>query len=81
MHPAPGYLYTFEVLILFFSFFFYISDFFKVQLQTTSGEIVDVYRLEVGIRVLKWDNKQFYINDKPIYFRGFGRHEDADVCF
>jgi len=30
----------------------------------------------VGIRSVKWDTTQFYINDRPFYFRGFGRHED-----
>lgn len=42
-------------------------------------EIIDVYRLKVGIRSLAWNEKQFLINGKPIYFRGFGRHEDSDV--
>lgn len=41
---------------------------------------MDVYRLKVGIRSLHWDNTSFSINGKPFYFRGFGRHEDFDVC-
>ncbi|XP_058802682.1 beta-glucuronidase-like [Phymastichus coffea] len=39
----------------------------------------DIYRLPVGIRSLKWTNASFLINDKPIYFRGFGRHEDSAI--
>ncbi|CAG7787103.1 unnamed protein product, partial [Allacma fusca] len=39
----------------------------------------DVYRLKVGIRTVSWTEKQFLINNKPFYFRGFGRHEDFDV--
>lgn len=39
----------------------------------------DVYRLPVGIRTLEWTNTTFLINDKPIYFRGFGRHEDSAI--
>lgn len=40
---------------------------------------MDVYRLKIGVRTLHWNSKQFLINGKPIYFRGFGRHEDSDV--
>ncbi|CAG7834547.1 unnamed protein product [Allacma fusca] len=39
----------------------------------------DVYRLKVGIRTISWTEKQFLINSKPFYFRGFGRHEDFDI--
>ncbi|CAG7731679.1 unnamed protein product, partial [Allacma fusca] len=39
----------------------------------------DVYRLNVGIRTISWTDRQFLINNKPFYFRGFGRHEDFNV--
>jgi beta-glucuronidase len=39
----------------------------------------DVYRLPVGIRKLEWSDKTVKINGKPIYIRGFGRHEDSAV--
>lgn len=39
----------------------------------------DIYRLPVGIREVTWGPKQFLINHKPFYFRGFGRHEDSDI--
>lgn len=52
---------------------------FEIKLQTEMDEIIDVYRLRVGIRTLRWTNKQFLINSQPIYFRGFGKHEDSDV--
>ena len=39
----------------------------------------DVYRLHVGIRTVKVQGTKFLINDKPFYFKGFGKHEDADV--
>lgn len=45
-----------------------------------SNEIIDVYRLKIGVRSLQWNAREFLINGKPIYFRGFGRHEDSDVC-
>lgn len=51
----------------------------EVQLSTESEENVDIYRTKFGVRTLKWTNSSFTINDKPIYFRGFGRHEDSDV--
>lgn len=43
------------------------------------GEIVDKYNLPVGLRTLSWSNSSFYINDKPLYLHGFGKHEDADI--
>ena len=39
----------------------------------------DVYYLPVGIRTVKVDETSFLINKKPFYFKGFGKHEDADV--
>lgn len=52
---------------------------FEVKLSTQLVENVDVYRMKFGVRTLKWTNTSFLINDQPIYFRGFGRHEDSDV--
>lgn len=52
---------------------------FEVKLSTPLIDNVDVYRLKFGVRTLKWTNTSFLINDQPIYFRGFGRHEDSDV--
>lgn len=63
MHPEPGYLYTLEVKL--------------VDVNATYD--IDVYRLKIGIRSLAWNSTSFLINDKPIYFRGFGRHEDSDI--
>lgn len=51
----------------------------EVHLNTKDQIDNDVYRMKFGIRTLKWTNTQFLINNKPIYFRGFGRHEDSDV--
>lgn len=51
----------------------------EVKLSTPTEEIADVYRMKFGVRTLKWTNTSFLINDKPIYFRGFGRHEDSDI--
>lgn len=51
----------------------------EVNLKTSGEKIVDIYRLKIGIRTLQWNSTQFLINGKPIYFRGFGKHEDSDV--
>lgn len=51
----------------------------EVFLHGANNELYDVYRLKVGVRTLSWNNTSFMINGKPVYFRGFGRHEDSDV--
>lgn len=53
----------------------------EIKLLAANEELLDVYRLKVGLRTLSWDNSQFLINGKSVYFRGFGRHEDSDVSF
>lgn len=53
----------------------------EIFLHSADSSLLDVYRLKIGIRTLSWDNSSFMINDKPIYFRGFGRHEDSDVGY
>jgi len=39
----------------------------------------DVYRQPVGIRSIEWNNSTVLINGRPLYIRGFGKHEDANV--
>ena len=43
------------------------------------GELVDSYRLPVGIRTLEVRGAEFLINGEPFYFTGFGKHEDTAV--
>lgn len=38
----------------------------------------DLYRLPVGLRTVRVTRDQFLVNEEPVYFKGFGRHEDAD---
>lgn len=48
-----------------------------IRLYTDSGEeLLDEYRLPVGIRTVRIDGTRFLINGEPFYFRGFGMHED-----
>ncbi|PLV59810.1 glycoside hydrolase family 2 TIM barrel-domain containing protein [Thermotoga sp. KOL6] len=39
----------------------------------------DEYELEIGIRVISWDEKRLYLNGKPIFLKGFGKHEEFPV--
>lgn len=48
----------------------------KVELLNDS-EIIDVYTERFGIRSVEVKNGQFLINNKPFYFKGFGKHEDT----
>ncbi|PSN44377.1 Beta-glucuronidase [Blattella germanica] len=49
-----------------------------VKLSAQQWGIEDIYRLPVGIRTVEWNNTTILINGRPIYMRGFGRHEDSD---
>ena len=44
-----------------------------------NGETVDSYHLAVGIRTVRVEGTRFLINDKPFYFKGFGKHEDIAI--
>lgn len=51
----------------------------EVKLSTQTSQDIDIYRMKFGVRTLRWTDTTFLINDKPVYFRGFGKHEDSDV--
>lgn len=68
MHPDPGYLYDLQFEL-----------FVAGQEEGASDALLDVYRLQVGIRSLSWSNDSLLLNGKPLYLRGFGRHEDSDI--
>lgn len=44
-----------------------------------SEEVVDTYSEEFGVRTVEVKNGQFLINNKPFYFKGFGKHEDSYI--
>ena len=48
--------------------------------QLEAGKIVDSYRLSVGIRTVAVDGDALLLNGKPVYLKGFGRHEDFPVA-
>lgn len=50
----------------------------RIRLQAKS-ETVDEYFVNVGIRSVKVKGFEILINDKPFYFKGYGKHEDTPV--
>ncbi len=43
------------------------------------GKVLDVYDEPFGIRSVRVADGQFFINEKPFYFKGFGKHEDTFI--
>lgn len=86
MHPDPAYLYQLEVRIFKNGVpptelnYFEDSNFTDDKMDIfDKKKPLDIYRLNVGIRTLFWNNDTFLINGRPVYLHGFGRHEDSDV--
>lgn len=50
----------------------------RVEL-TKDGEPIDVYGQPFGVRTVEVKDGQFLINNKPFYFKGFGKHEDTHI--
>jgi beta-glucuronidase len=41
--------------------------------------IIDEYYDKIGIRTFEIQNGHFLLNGKPVYLKGFGKHEDSDI--
>jgi len=52
---------------------------FTVTLHV-AGKPVDEMTERIGIRTVRVEGDRFLLNDKPVYFKGYGRHEDFIVC-
>ena len=53
---------------------------YDVVCTTYSDNIpVDTYELPFGFRTIKVKGAKLLIKDKPVYLKGFGRHEDNDI--
>ncbi len=50
-----------------------------VSLFDSSGAMLDEYILPFGFRTVGIKGGKFLLNGKPVFFRGFGRHEDINV--
>ena len=46
---------------------------------TDKKDILDNYSLPVGVRTISVSNNQILLNGKPIFLKGFGKHEDFPV--
>ncbi|XP_045127960.1 beta-glucuronidase-like isoform X2 [Portunus trituberculatus] len=49
-----------------------------VAVSSASGDL-DFYPQKVGIRSVGWNSTTLTINGVPMYLRGCGKHEDADI--
>src|SRR5208283_2080621 len=47
--------------------------------QLDGGAPVDRYTMSVGVRTVSVDGHALLLNGKPVYLKGFGRHEDFPV--
>jgi beta-glucuronidase len=53
---------------------------YDLELQLVEGDtVVDSYHQSVGVRTVQVDGIRFLINGEPLYFTGFGKHEDVPV--
>lgn len=43
------------------------------------GNLLDTYKEEFGVRSVEVKDAKFLINNKPFYFKGFGKHEDSYI--
>jgi beta-glucuronidase len=50
----------------------------QVELEK-DGESVDIYEQLFGVRTVAVEDGKFLINNKPFYFKGFGKHEDTPI--
>ncbi len=53
---------------------------YTMKVNIYDGEILeDSYYLNIGIRTIEIKDDKFLLNGKPIYLKGFGKHEDSDI--
>lgn len=51
---------------------------FKLEIKD-ENTLIDEYVTEIGIRTVEVRENKLYINNKPVYLKGFGKHEDSDI--
>ncbi|MCI2774396.1 beta-glucuronidase [Staphylococcus petrasii] len=49
----------------------------KVDIFDDNNQLIDSYSEPFGVRSVEVKDGQFLINNKPFYFKGFGKHEDT----
>ena len=56
------------------------SYLYKLKVELLNNDsITDTYLEEFGIRTVEVKEGKFLINNKPFYFKGFGKHEDSYI--
>ncbi|MNW41480.1 Beta-glucuronidase [compost metagenome] len=50
----------------------------RIELED-EGEMIDVYEQPFGVRTVEVKEGKFLINNKPFYFKGYGKHEDTPI--
>jgi beta-glucuronidase len=56
----------------------YLYD-LELRLVDQAGSTVDSYRQSVGVRTVAVEGTRFLVNGEPVYFTGFGMHEDHAI--
>jgi beta-glucuronidase len=51
---------------------------FKIQIKD-NDKLIDEYQEEIGIRTVEVKGTRLYINNKPVYLKGYGKHEDSEL--
>jgi beta-glucuronidase len=53
---------------------------YKVAVSISdASRVIDTYELETGVRTISTNDKQILLNGKPVFLKGFGKHEDFPV--
>ncbi|HEX8555355.1 MAG TPA: beta-glucuronidase [Sphingomonas sp.] len=52
------------------------EDPFLYKLTIRLGDGLDEYTMKVGVRTIAVKGRELLLNDKPVFLRGFGKHED-----
>jgi len=52
---------------------------YSVVVTIGDGSVKDRYSLETGVRTVSVDSKHVLLNGKPVFLKGFGKHEDFPI--
>ncbi len=51
----------------------------RIRLLDTDDNVIDEYTQQFGVRTVRVEGNRILLNEKPVYFQGFGRHEDFHI--
>lgn len=53
---------------------------YKIVIKVVDDEtIIDEYQEKIGIRTIQIQGTKILVNEKPVYLKGFGKHEDFSI--